>query len=264
MRTKRNKRLHRARGFTLLELVVALGMVAVLAVSLYTSLHIAFATQASADAALDPPRTAALAIDFMQNDLQNAKTPNATGDTYDTVAVSPAMQSNYSSITTSTGANTTVLAGNFEGVQAQDDRGHEADDVVFFTTAGSDKHIDANGEIKQVELTVQRSASGDYQLVRRVSRNLLSEQQVEPDVEVLCRGVSSFAIQYSTGSEWVDTWDSTQEDNDLPAAIQITLALDRPNGGGTETETHTYTRIITVPSSTAALDPNVNSSVSMQ
>ncbi len=251
-------------GFTLLELVVALGMVAVLAVSLYTSLHIAFAAQSSAEAALDAPRTAELAIDFLQKDFENADVPNDTGDTYNTVAVSPAMQSLYSSITTTTGANTTVLAGNFEGIQAQDDRGHEADDVVFFTTAGAGDHIDANGEIKQVELTVQRSASGDYQLVRRVSRNLLSEQQVEPDVEVLCRGVSSFSIQYSTGSEWVDSWDSTQEDNDLPAAVQITLELDRPNATGTQTETHTYTRIIAIPSSTAALDPNVNASVSMQ
>jgi prepilin-type N-terminal cleavage/methylation domain-containing protein len=263
MTTKRNNSIRRSRGFTLLEVVVALGMVAVVAVSLYTSLHIAFAAQASADAALDPSRTAALAIDFIQNDFQNAKAPNSTGDTYNTVEVSPAMQSQYSSITTTTGATTNVLAGNFEGLQAQDDRGREADDVVFFTTAASDQHIDANGEIRQVEYAVQRSASGDYQLVRRVSRNLLSEQQVTPDEEVLCRGVSSFSIQYSTGYEWEDTWDSTQEDSQLPAAVQITLALDRPNGGGTQTQTHTYTRIIAIPSSMASLDPNVNSSVSM-
>lgn len=253
-----------ARGFTLLELVIALGMVAVLAVSLYTSIHIAFGATDSAEAALQPPRTAEIALDFIVNDLQNAMAPNANGDTYNTVAVSSAMSATNLTITTSTGAaSQTVLAGNFEALQSQDDRGHEADDLVFFTTASSPKHTDANGEIKQVEYTVERAAGGQYELIRRVGRNLLSEQQVQPDAEVLCRGVSSFSIQYSTGSVWQDTWDSTQEDNTLPAAVQITLELERPTTNGSPPGTVSFVRTIPLSCSTAALDPNVNSAMSM-
>ncbi|MGA3066685.1 MAG: type II secretion system protein GspJ [Tepidisphaeraceae bacterium] len=263
MTQSRRKSSRTPRGFTLLELVVALGMVAVLAVSLYTSIHIAFGATASAESALEPPRTAEIALDFIQNDFQNAMAPNATGTTYGTVAVSTAQSSTNLTITTSTGAaNQTVLAGNFEALQEQDDRGHEADDVVFFTTASGPLHTDANGEIKQVEYAVQRASDGQYELIRRVGRNLLSEQMIQPDEEVLCRGVDSFTIQYSTGSEWLDTWDSTQEDNTLPAAVQITLVLARPSGTGTQTLS--FTRVIPLSLSTAALDPNVNTAVSMQ
>jgi prepilin-type N-terminal cleavage/methylation domain-containing protein len=264
MKIHRSNSMRGSRGFTLLEVVLALGMVAVLAVSLYTSLHIAFGAQSSADAALEPPRTAELALDFIQNDFQNSLPPNTNGQTYNTVAVSPTMQSLYSGITTSTGAEETVLCGNFEGIQAQGENGQEADDVVFFSTVDAGKHIDANGEIKQIEYAVQRGTDGQYELVRRIGRNLISGEQIQPDQEVLCRGVSSFTIAYSTGSEWQDTWDSTQEDNDLPAAVQITLVLERPGANGREPQTHTYSRIITLPCSTAALDPNVNSSINTQ
>jgi prepilin-type N-terminal cleavage/methylation domain-containing protein len=261
----RNNSMRSSRGFTLLELVIALGMVAVLAVSLYTSIHIAFAATASADAALEPPRTAELALDFIQNDFQNAMAPNADGTPYNTVATSDAMTGLNLTITTSTGGvNQTALAGNFEALQEQDDRGHEADDVVFFTTAQASPHIDANGEIKQVEYALQRGTDGQYDLVRRVGRNLLSEQQIQPDEEVLCRGVDSFSLQYSTGSVWQDTWDSTQEDNTLPAAVQITLVLARPTGNGSATKTISFVRVIPMSCSTAALDPNVNTSISMQ
>jgi type II secretion system protein J len=232
------RRASRRGGFTLLELVVALGMIAVLAVSLYASVHIAFAARNSAEAAIDPPRSAALALDILQQDLQNALPPGG----------------NFPQGMT------------FEATQAQDDRGHEADDVIFFSTAEAPKHIDSNGDVKQIELTVLDPANSTQQghvLARRVTGNLLAQVTPTPDDEVLCRNVSSLTFQYYTGSEWMPTWDSTQEDNTLPAAVQITLVLERPISGSTQTRTYSYTRVVPLPCSTAAQDSNVNSGVSL-
>ncbi len=47
-------------------------MVAVLSMSLYASLRVAFASQRSAEAAVEPPRTAAAALDLVGQDLQAA------------------------------------------------------------------------------------------------------------------------------------------------------------------------------------------------
>ncbi|MGD0464133.1 MAG: type II secretion system protein GspJ [Tepidisphaeraceae bacterium] len=226
----------RAGGFTLIELVIALAMVAVIAGSLAESLWIAYHATQRTEAAVAPSRQAAIAMDYLSSDLQNAL---------------------------QTGTTATTLIGNFEGTQAQDDRGHEADDVIFFSTAESPQHVDANGEVKQVELTVEHLAgSNDYALVRRVTRNLLAEVQPAPDEEIICRGVSSFTLQYFDGSNWNTTWDSTLEDKTIPAAVQVKLELEDPAANG-KSPPVSHERIIPLLCSTAALDPTVNTGVTM-
>ena len=98
--------------------------------------------------------------------------------------------------------------------------------------------------------------------MRRVIRNLLSETQVNPDEEILCRGVNSFTLAYSTGSQWQQTWDSTQEDNTIPAAVQVALELQRPDSKGVM-QTIRYTRVFALSCSTASTDSTVNTGVSM-
>ena len=219
----------------MLELLVAMAMVAILAVSLYASIQITFKAQKRADAAVEPARTAQLAMEMIGQDLTNSIQPGGE------------------------------LAGNFEGTTGSDDRGHEADDIDFYSTADSPQHQDANGEIKNIEITViTPQNSTDHVLVRRVTRNLLSlNSTATPDPEFICGHVNSFSVAYYDGSDWTDTWDSTAEDNTLPVAIQVTLNLDRddPQGAG-GVQTTSYTRIFPVPCSTAQFDSAVNPSAS--
>ncbi|MDP9175031.1 MAG: prepilin-type N-terminal cleavage/methylation domain-containing protein [Planctomycetota bacterium] len=218
----------RSRGFTLIELVMAMGMVAVLAVSLYASLNIAFRTTRTAEAAIEPSRTIALVMNLLGQDIENALPPSG------------------------------VLAGNFEGVQGQ-----EGDDLIFFSTADSAQHVDANGEIKQIELTVVTdAATNDHVLVRRVTRNLLSQNSPSPDEEILCRGVNSFKVLYFDGTNWTETWDSTQENSTAPAAVQIILELSRAVPSHDPRITR-YTRIFNIACSTAAQDSTVNTGSSL-
>ncbi|HEY8666266.1 MAG TPA: GspJ family type II secretion system protein, partial [Tepidisphaeraceae bacterium] len=187
------------RGFTLLELIVALAMVTIMAMSLYASLRAAFRAKSSAEAAIEPSRTAGLIMEFLRTDLQNALPP------------------------------TGILAGAFSGTDGKDERGRDSDDLVFYSTAESPEHPSGNGEVKKVELLVTMAPTGnDHLLVRRVTRNLLSELAVDPDEEVLARGIGAFNVRYYDGAGWVDTWDSSAENNALPAAVEVTIELDRP------------------------------------
>ena len=137
--------------------------------------------------------------------------------------------------------------------------GSPGDDLNFFSVADSPIHANANGDVKNVELTTMPTPDGrDTVLVRKVIRNLLSETATpNPDVEVICRGVTGFALQYYDGAEWVPTWDSTQEDNTIPAAVQVTLTLTRPDVNGAN-KSFRFVRVYPLSCSTAAQDSQVN------
>jgi len=103
-------------------------------------------------------------------------------------------------------------------------------------------------------------------LVRRVTRNIppLSITQITPDEEIICRGVSSFTLQYFDGSNWNPTWDSANvEDNTVPVAVQVTLELNPPAGAKPNATPQQFIRVFTLPCSTAATDPAVNSGTSV-
>jgi len=209
-------------------------MTAMIVPVIYGALITAYKARASALAAVEPPKTAEMALDWLRQDLGDAVPPSSL---------------------------TTALSGPFEGVTGTDDRGHEDDDIQFYTVAESPLHASANGEIKFVELNVITAPNGDHVLVRKVTRDLLNETPPPPDVEVICRNVSSFSVQYYDGTAWSSTWDSTlqQTDNNLPTAVQVTIALDRPNGNTINsdgTKSFQYVRIIPIACSYAAYDPN--------
>jgi len=95
-------------------------------------------------------------------------------------------------------------------------------------------------------------------LVRKVIPNLLSPQAPNPDVEVICRGVGGFNLRYYDGTQWNDTWDSTQQQNVLPNAVEVTLTLDRPNGpivNADGSHAFRFTHIIPMPCSTIVGTP---------
>jgi type II secretion system protein J len=224
-----DRRLTGGRAFTLLELVVAMAMVAVLALSLYASMKIAFRAKAVAETAVEPSRTAELAMELIREDVENALAPSP--------------------------ASINAIVQSFEGTQGTDDRGREADDLVFYSTADAPQHIDANGDVKMIELAVETpQGSRDHVLVRRVTRNLLAEEQAQPDEEVICRGVSSFSMEYFDGTEWQTTWDSTQQNNTLPTAVMVVLALDRP-AGAPDAKTLRFTRVFPMSCSTTIPTP---------
>jgi prepilin-type N-terminal cleavage/methylation domain-containing protein len=270
-------------GFTFIELILALAMAAVLAMAWYATVRGAFKAQETAEATIAPSRTADLAMELIASDLQDAVTPNTTitnaQNAYDIDTPGATTTGNTTATSSSTGSGTSsgssssssasnatattwVLAGPFEGTQNTGTGGLEIDDLIFFTLTDGPTHTDGSGEIKMEEITLDQpkgTPSGQYSLVRKVTQNLTSEQAVTPDEEVLCRNVAGLTLQYFDGTDWNPTWDSTAEDNTLPAAVQITLNLASPTATDPK-HTANYTRVFVLSSSTAAQDTTVNPS----
>jgi prepilin-type N-terminal cleavage/methylation domain-containing protein len=227
------------RAFTLLELLVALAMAGIIAGSLYSALRIGFRARTSAEAGVEPVRTAELATALLRSDFESALP--ATG----------------------------TLAGPFVGVDGTGDGGLAADTVEFFTVGnpndaltlaaqgGQQTGMGAGGTMiggqagaasggavataslpaearkVQIGLVAYPGAGGisEQVLVRRVTTNLLSQVAVEGDEEVLCRGVRSLNLRYYDGLTWQDNWDSTQLENAIPTAVEVVVELERSRDG---------------------------------
>ena len=215
-----------SHGFTLIELLVAMAIVVAIALTLVHSLQIAFKARDVADLSLETGRSADVVMEILKNDFQCACPPRG------------------------------VFAGAFEGQSGT--MPNNSDDVTFFTTAPAPVHAPnqvavANGEIKQVEITVEQPVgSTDYVLVRRTLNNLSSQnQQNDIDEEVLCRHVVSFSVQYCDATwTWNPTWDSTASTptNTLPLAVEVTLNIrsSQKDSGG-QPLIVPYKRVFAIP-----------------
>ena len=190
----------RHSGFSLLELVLVMSVSAMLALTLYTSMHIALQARKSARAAVEPTRIGAVAADLLRQDFENVLPP------------------------------TGVLAGPFIGTPGGSGQSSGAGDDVQFYTIGRDEPADGSPldeGIRKVELLVDSTQTPPV-LIRRVTRNLLPSSEPLVNDEILCRNVRTFTVRYFDGYDWQDTWDSTQNNNVLPMAVSVTLELDDP------------------------------------
>ena len=201
------------RGFSMIELLLALAMMAMLTLSLYASMRVGMRARKSATAAVSSVRAATIAMDMICRDLESVPPP------------------------------TGVLAGPFEGLR-QSGSGGEADDVQFCCLGadGDQPRLPTREGVRQVELLLRTDVNPPM-LVRRVTRNLLASTQVQPEDEILCRNVRSFAVQYFDGTYWQTDWDSTSVGDVLPMAVQIQIELD-PGSDAEDRTPNRITRII--------------------
>ncbi|MCY2925821.1 MAG: type II secretion system protein GspJ [Planctomycetota bacterium] len=183
------------QAFTLLEVLAAATAMAAIAGALYASLHVAFQARGTALRAIEAVRTVEGAVDLMRQDIESAVLSKGE------------------------------LTGPFVAQQATDAAGKN-DSLIFFAVGADPEADDAMGDVRKVEYSCDEAADrSGVNLVRHVTSNLLSEKEVAPREEVICRGVRSFTLRYFDGTNWQATWDSTTVDNALPTAVEITLEL---------------------------------------
>ena len=178
------------RAFTLIELLLAIGITAILAATVYASLMVATRTREQAAQTVGKDRALRLALDLVRRDLQAVPPPTGT------------------------------LAGAFIG--ADDNR----NDLVSFTTANA--FLPPEGRLSDLinvslSLVEDPDDTGTLMLVRDITTNLLAPSTQDPQTQVLTRGVTGWDVEYNDGSDWLDDWDSTQHDDTLPLAVRITL-----------------------------------------
>jgi len=216
-----NRKATTRKGFTLLEILVAATMTAVLVGSLYATLYTSFKARAGAERTVAKFRRAELAADFICAELRSAVVPNG------------------------------ILAGTFTGTDGTGAGSLDSDTVSFYRTADATDQDVGQGDIMKVELVCEPSSQGTgMDLVRTIRRNLLAQVIYDVPGEVLCRNVLALNLRYFDGVSWLDSWDSTTEENSLPLAVEVdlTLADDEPTSTGAQAEYRT-THVLWMPAS---------------
>ena len=218
-----SRRDHNSYGFTLLELMLASAMVAVLAGSLYGTLHIAFKASASATSAVEKVRKADQTMEVIQADLQSALITKASQGT---------------------------LATDFTGVSGGSMVGGACDSLTFYSTIVEGELGPSVGDVKKIEYYCQSGNDGQLSLIRGVTTNLLAPIAIDPKEEVICRNIRSFTMRYFDGSAWQENWDSTTLSNTLPVAIEVNIEFAIDSGGNAD-QSYPCSRVILIPTGQA-------------
>lgn len=197
----------RRRGFTLLEVMVALGIMAVIAALTWGALAGAFQARDFLEESDQHDRSARVALGRISRELSLAFLTSHTDavNTYRTVFI------------------------------AKDGDG---DDQVWFSTLAHRRTIRDSRECDQSEITLwtesdPNGGSGDLVLLHRESGWIDHEPDKGGTVLPLATSVARFDLRYldSETGEWRDEWDTTGADtpNRLPRAVEITLVLRGPD-----------------------------------
>jgi prepilin-type N-terminal cleavage/methylation domain-containing protein len=210
----------RPRGFTLLELIIAVGIMAIVAATLAATMSTTFKLKDAAERAVLSTRDTESISEIFVSELKNATPPNANA----------AQDPNLASNSVSLEVVPNFLCGGFYG---------EAQYISFYTT-GPDPKAEVQGDVRYVEFAVDGN-----NLVHRQRTNLLEDQATDPaaDQEVLVEDLVDLQFSYYDGTDWYDQWDSSTNGNVLPYAVELQLTLKPLNPGGPERVLHWYAPI---------------------
>jgi len=201
-----SRRFHRPpgpdRGFTLLEILVAtaIGAIVLLVINatFFGALRLHNTTRDGIDRAMVLQRT----LGIVRRDLAGVMLPGGllSGQFQTTVS--------------------TPIAPDITGDRISPD---------LYTTTGAIDGWNPFSEVQIVSyfLTPATDGSDRNNLVRVITRNVLSAQTPATEQQVLLSGVQGAAMEYFDGADWTDAWDSTVTST-LPSGIkfQVTLAPD--------------------------------------
>ncbi len=205
---------HRAqgRGFTLLEVMVAIGIVAMLGVLLYGAFMGMSRSRKNMEQVADRYQQGRQALDRMGRELSSAFLS----------AHQPFQQLQF--------VRQTIFIGG-------DSR--PADRVDFTAFAHRRLRADTH-ESDQCEISYFASTNPDtgaLDLVRREDKFIDDDPQRGGVVQVLAEDIDSFDVKYldPLTNQWLDSWDSVQaaaQVGRLPAAVWLTVWLNGGPGGG--------------------------------
>jgi type II secretion system protein J len=233
--SRHNLRKYRSGGFSLLELILVMGVMAMLSMSLYASLSTAFKAKRTAERTVRPSRAVATALDLMGRDLEAAVMPPAVPTT---------------GIVTQR-----TLAGDFYGIDDASGTG-EADSIEFYSL-GSDgpwEQRTMSEGVRRVIIGLRTDVNPPV-LVRQITRNLTATVEEEPEEDVICRNVRSFAVRYWDGFTWYEDWDSTASGPNsggpstvIPLAVRVEMevTMDGVQQPGMPANTYRVTRVIPI------------------
>ncbi len=198
-------KMNNMHAFTLIEMVLAIGVAAIVLIAVNTVLFAALRLRDTTADVVDAATPLDQAVTFIRRDLQCVVTP--------------------------TNGTTKVLSGDFRAGNVSSAGVPEPVAVEMFTATGA---LSANApwaDIQRVTYELKqptdRNAVGK-DLYRSVVRNLLT--MTTPDVEdqLMLSGVQSIKFSCFDGSQWQDTWDTTGVTStytNLPLAVRVDIQM---------------------------------------
>jgi type II secretion system protein J len=201
-------------AFTLLEMILAVAVAAIVLVAVSAAFFTALHLQASTQAAVDEATPVDQALAVMRRDLECVVTP--------------------------TNGTSKVLSGDFKVGQVTSLGVNVPAAIEMYTATGElSSAPDAPwGDIQRVtyelENPTDRSAPG-MDLIRSVTRNLLSTTTPDVEDQPLLSGVASIQFSCFDGANWYDTWDTTDPsagNTNLPVAVRVRIQMAESGSGG--------------------------------
>ena len=123
---------------------------------------------------------------------------------------------------------TGILSGPF--VATSEEQGDlRRDDLQWVAALGARNPDASGGDLVRLHYyLIESGTAGPYHLIRTEKTNLLAVEEEELEEVALLDHVISFAASWYDGETWLDSWDSTIEENQLPEAgrIRIEFAED--------------------------------------
>jgi type II secretion system protein J len=186
----------RSRGFTLLELLIATAVGAVVLIVIQTTFFGALRLHNTTHARIDEDAIVQRTLGIIRRDLAGIMLPGGT--------LSGQLQtSNFSSLS----------SGNYGDRVTPD----------IFTNSGRIDGWNPFSEVQMVAYYLSPSTTGNGKdLVRVVTRNLLPVQDVQAEQQVLMSAVETASMMFYDGSGWIDMWDS-ETSSTLPTALRMTI-----------------------------------------
>ena len=201
--------MNNAHAFTLIEMVLAIGVAAIVLIAINTVLFAALRLHEETADMVDAASPVDQTVTFLRRDLECVVTP--------------------------TNGTTKVLSGDFRAGSVSSDGVAEPVAVEMFTATGALSDSTPWADIQRVTYELKDptdpSATGK-DLVRSVVRNLLTITTPEVDDQLMMSGVASIKFSCFDGTQWQDTWDTTgvtSSDTNLPVAVRVDIQMAGDN-----------------------------------
>lgn len=191
----------RSRAFTLLEVLCATTMFAVIIGALYSVFYSGIRMRENAFAAFEEALPRTFVASIIRRDL--TMIPNPSG----------------------------LLAGPLIG-ESEEERAGRLDTLEIHTASGILDEEEPWGDIQRVEYYLDDPEDEEdegYDLVRAITRNLLATVIEDPEEERLLTNVESLEITYYDGEDWQDVWDTTTTEDELPGAVNFRVDFVQPD-----------------------------------
>lgn len=197
------------RAFTLIEMILAVGIAAIVLISInavfFSALHLRDATTNAVDEATPVEQM----FSIMRRDLQCVVPPNPNG----------------------------VLSGSFRTGNIASIGVADNVSAEIYTATGALHENEPWGDIQRVTYGLKNSTtvSGPGKdLIRSVTRNLLSSGTPQIEEQWMLGGVESVQFVCYDGAQWQSEWDTTSTSSlntNLPTAVRVLIQMTAKGGG---------------------------------